>query len=150
MKEFFEDFREGVRKVCTATRLRFLWSIRWELLLAVGGGAAIVKVNAWIRATDPGASPVDLGILSVMWLPFVVLGLGLVAAMLVLNFGLPTLDRYTDGDVDAKGSPVPIAQRRTFQRDWAALTPLARVVVLFSSLGVVFVAFIAVAAALLG
>lgn len=137
-----------LKKFFTATRLRLLWTLKWEILAMLAGVAIFVQIANWAKHADPTASPADLGTLTLLWLPAIIMAVGGFIVWVALNVGINRLDRYADGD-DEDDEDVALAEKRSLKRDWLAVQPAVRLILFFSTLGVLWISFITLAVAVL-
>jgi hypothetical protein len=118
---------EGGETLADKLRLKFLWSIRTELAVAVLIGALFLGLPALLRWFDPTA-----GALGVAYLHFLVPGALAVSVALLLfwvlvNVGLRPMDRWFDGDREGESDNAKDrAAGKSFWKDFFEASPAVR------------------------
>lgn len=108
--------KQQLDTMLTKIRLKFLWTIKLELFLALLAGVLFVKGVDLLRAVDSTAGVLDVGFIHFLLLaPAVVIG-GLLTFWVVLNVGFTDLDRWFDGD-EEKDVKVKSEDKRSLERD---------------------------------
>jgi hypothetical protein len=119
------------------TRLKFLWTIRKEAVLAILGVIAFVWIIKLFRAVDSTAGVLDVAMLHFLVLAALAVALGLVAAFTALHVAWRDMDRYIDGD-DPNFS---------LKKDWQECPPTVRIAVTIGMFVTIFLGFVVAFAA---
>ncbi len=111
-----------LQKFLEVTWLKFLWSIKNELLLVVLTVSIFFNLITWLRVIDPNAAPIDPGIFTAPALGLVATTVGYVFGWILIKASMGIIDRWFDGE-ESKEPGKPFI---SFEKDWRHAGPVVR------------------------
>ena len=141
------DIKNTLKKFAETLRLKFLWSIKTELIITFIVGAIFAYATTLIHKVDPTASPLDLGIIHFFLLAPLGVFVALLCVWLVINFGLTEMDKWFDGDYEKDDDLEKSG--KSIWKDFFATTPATRLWVFVSIFSTIMISFALICTAVL-
>lgn len=138
------DMNKKLKSLLEMTWLKWLWSMKVEVLLFAMAIGLFFGAMPWLRAADSTAAGLDAGVLT-----FFIVGVFAVIAALILFFVivravLPYWDKWFDGELKDQYSP---EFRIEMEKDWREAGPVPRLYVFFGLMAAVILGVCIVTAA---
>lgn len=132
-----------LKKLLEITWLKFVWTIKSELLLLILVISLFFNLTSWLRAIDATAAPLDPGILMAPAVGLVSVVAAILFFWVLVKAIFTVIDRWFDGEKPADPNDTYIS----FNRDWNRAGPAVRLACFFTLFATVILAVAGIAIA---
>jgi hypothetical protein len=123
-----------LQKFLEVTWLKWLWTMKFELLSFALLIALFFRLPGWLSAADDTSAPLDPGVLSMPAVGLVAVMAGVLLFWLLIRGAVPYIDKWFDGDLKNEYSPT---HRINFEEDWRTAPGWVRLLIFAFLFGVV-------------